>query len=120
MWSEVGSAEMERRLYFGEWNEDGGCIDRDERGDGGVALTSAGGGGLEFLRRSEATPDKNEDTKLDGAEAVMLGTRLSLSLAIEIGVADGGKGNVRVDDEAAALPTRLTALLLAARFESML
>jgi hypothetical protein len=119
-WSEVGSADIERRLYMGEWNEDGGCVDRERRGDGVVAWTSVGGGGLEFLLLSEGTPDKNDDTKLDGAEAVMLGTRLSLSLAMEIGVAGGGKGNVRFDDEAVALPTRLIALLLAARFESML
>ena len=95
-------------------------MDRDERGDGVLAWTSFGGGVLEFLLLRDATPDKNEDTKLDGAEAVMLGTRLSLSLAMEIGVAGDGKGSVRVDDDAVALPARLRVLLLAARFESML
>lgn len=77
-----------------------------------------GGGGLEFLRLSEATPDKNEETKLDGADAVVFDPSRCLPFPIETGVWDDGKCSVRVDDEAEAL--RLAALLLAARFASML
>lgn len=113
------SADTERRFILGEWNEDGGCVDRERRAEGEVVTPApVGGGGLEFLRLSEATPDRNEETKLDGADDVMFGTRLCLS--IEIGAWGDGKGNVRVDDEAEALVLRLTALLLAARFASIL